>query len=384
MTILSVGLIALSCAYAAVLVWLWAGFRKVCRQDMPAVAGSGCDPAVSVIVPARNEAAHIIPCLQSIFANDYRHFEVVVVDDDSEDETAVLAQQFADVNELGDRLSVVLAGQEKGLAATGHKKRALSLGIERSRGEIIVTTDADSLVPPGWIRSLVSHFDDGVEFVSAPVAYLEGRSVLDRAVALEMLGLVAVGGGGISNGQPNMCNGANLAYRRRAFDRVGGFSSIDHLASGDDALLMLKMSADNPDAVRFCPDMSALVTTRPATGFRGLIEQRRRWASKGLHYDDRAVTALAVLVYCFHLALLATFVAVVIFPQFWPVLGIAFCSKLVSEGLLLHTACSQFDRGHLMKGFVPAQILQVPYVVVIGFLGVFGGGFSWKGRELAR
>ncbi len=379
-------LLALAGAYAFTLIWLRSGFRRACRirASTASTTNTGPHPTISVIVPARNEALNIVACVESIFANEYEGFEVVVVDDDSTDNTSELARSFGFERGLNDRLRVIQLKEPESGGTTGHKKRAIKAGIETSRSDIILTTDADSTVPKHWIRLLVQKFTEGVDFVSAPVAYREGRSILEQAIALEMLGLVAVGGGGISNGHPNMCNGANLAFRRRAFDRVDGFTSIDHLASGDDVLLMLKISADNPEGVRFCADRDALVTTQPARGWREFVNQRRRWASKGLNPGNAGVTAVGMLVYAFHAVLLFSVFAALLSPVLWPAVATAFALKLVSEGLLLHASCHHFGRLHLLRSFVPAQFLHIPYVVAIGFLAVFGRGFTWKGRELAR
>lgn len=376
-------LLGLAGAYAGTLIWLRVGFRKACliRTD---TANPNPPPSVSVIVPARNEVQNIAACLESIFANEYEGFEIVVVDDDSTDNTSEEARSFAIERGLTDRLRVIRLKEPEREGTTGHKKRAIKAGIEAGRGDIILTTDADSTVPKHWIRLLVQTFTDGVDFVSAPVAYPDGRSILEQAIALEMLGLVAAGGGAISNGHPTMCNGANLAFRRRAFERVDGFKSIDHLASGDDVLLMLKISADNPEGVRFCADRDALVTTQPAQGWREFVNQRRRWASKGRNPGSAGVAAVGTLVYAFHAVLLFSAFAALLSPGLWFAVATAFAFKLVSEGLLLHASCSHFGRLHLMRSFIPAQFLHIPYVVAIGFLGVFGSGFTWKERELVR
>jgi len=381
MTLVASLLVSLAAVYASTLLWLLVGFKRACRRRVE-LDDRAATPMVSVVVPARNEESNILVCLESIFANTYEPFEVIVVDDESEDATAAFAEQFRVEHGLGSRLRIVRVGKSD--ITTGHKKRALGLGIGESRGEIIVTTDADSLVQPTWIRSLISMFDEEVDFVSAPVAYSEGRSFLGRAMALEMLGLVAVGGGGIALGYPNMCNGANLAYRRDAYDRVGGFASIDHLSSGDDTLLMLKISEGRPESVSFCCSLEALVTTRPAEGLKALVNQRLRWASKGLRYQNRNVTALAVLVYTLHAGLLLAAITAVFLPELWGAVIAAAILKIGSEALLVSAACRQFGRTYLMRGFVPAQFLQIPYVTIVGLLGVIGGGFSWKGRELAQ
>jgi cellulose synthase/poly-beta-1,6-N-acetylglucosamine synthase-like glycosyltransferase len=240
------------------------------------------------------------------------------------------------------------------------------------------------VVPSDWLDRLTARFSEDTQLVSGPVAYREGTGFFHRAVELEMLGLVAAGGGAMANGHSNMCNGANLAYRRQAFDRVGGFESIDHVATGDDTLLMLKIASEHPRAVRFCPDPEALVITAPASGWREFINQRIRWSSQGLDHGDFGTLILAVLVWSFHALVLAGAAAALLMPGFWWPVGIALALKISAEALLLNSACRHFGRQHLMKVFLPAEIIQIPYVVAVGFLGVFGSGFSWKGRRLDR
>lgn len=379
-TALSAALLGLGASYGISLLWLRAGFNKACRTSRPNDTGT---PHVSVIVPARNEARSIKTCLESIFENSYPGFEVIVVDDGSDDGTAGIARAFALERNLTDRLRVDRIGDTLE-TPTGHKKVAIERGVDLSSGEIIVTTDADVVVPKEWLTRLVLRFENGVDLVSGPVAYSEREGLLGKAVALEMLGLVAVGGGAIANGHPNMCNGANLAYRRSAFERVGRFRSIDHVATGDDTLLMFKVASDAPGAVRFCADQNATIVTEQALGWREFFQQRIRWASQGLDHGNAGTTALALLVYLFHALLLGSIMAAVFVHELVLPAVAALAMKVVCEGLLLYTACVHFDRTHLMKSFIPAELLQIPYVVAVGFLGVFGPGFSWKGRELAR
>jgi cellulose synthase/poly-beta-1,6-N-acetylglucosamine synthase-like glycosyltransferase len=366
------------------MLWLRRGFEHASRRNAPPADDGRLPVRVSVIIAARNERENIRACLDSIFGNDYPLFEVVVVDDASDDGTAEIVEKAIRDGGLNDRAALVRLPPPTDPAAVGHKKRALLEGIRRSRGQIIVTTDADCVVSPRWLATMISRFENGADVVAGPVAYTEGPGLLGKAVALELLGLVAVAGGGIANGYPIMCNGANLAYRRDAFDRVGGFDSIDHLSSGDDALLMLKIAGDHPDRVRFCAHPEALVTTRPTDTWSDFFAQRTRWASKGLKHGRAYITLLAVLVYSFHAALFAAALASVVSPVLLASTLAAAGLKISSEGMLLLSSCRQYGRSHLIKSFLPAQLVQIPYVVVVGITGIFGGGFRWKGRRLAQ
>jgi biofilm PGA synthesis N-glycosyltransferase PgaC len=213
-------------AYLVRCAWFWGKVDVRTEAD-------GEWPMVTVIVPARNEAAGVGTCVRTILAQDYPQacMELILVNDHSEDDTVTLAMAAAQ----GDaRFRCIDLEAQTG---TAYKKAAVARGIAAAQGSIIVTTDADCHMGTGWLRAMVQQFDGETDLVSGPVA-LEGEGAFAQMQALEFMGLIAVGAAGIAAGSPNMCNGANLAYRKAAFEAVGGFAGIDHIASGDDELLM--------------------------------------------------------------------------------------------------------------------------------------------------
>lgn len=374
--------------YALAIGTFAVGLRRVLRE--PGAQGQPL-PFVSVVVPARNEEASIGACLDALLANDYPadRFEVIVADDVSEDATAgvvrarmagALAETGGEPEERG-RLHLVRVSENE-TRERAHKKGALEAAIAEARGEIILSTDADCIAPPGWVRAMASCFDDGTALVSGPVLYPTGGLAADL-LALEFLGLVAVGAGAIGAGRPNLCNGANVAYRKDVFDAVGGFRGIDHLTSGDDELLMQKIAYTTAWGVRFCPSPSAAVRTEAPASLGAFFAQRRRWASKGAHYPNPALVAMIVTIYTFYASLLVGLVAWPFAPALTaPVLG-ALALKVVPEAALLGPAARHFGRGRLLAFFLPAQLLQIPYVVAMGAAGA-AGGFEWKGRRVRR
>ena len=372
-------LATLALAYAGALLWLWSGFRRMAGLTTT-IDSSQSRPTISVVIPARNEARSIQDCLGAVFENDYDRFEVIVADDGSTDGTRSVVESFRTAKDLRHRLRLVSNTSSAG------KKAALTEAIRQSRGEIVVSTDADTNPPPRWLKTMVRGFDDPeVEMVIGPVTYPSSGSFIDRVLALELLGLVATTAGGIAHGRPNMCNGANLAYRRSAFDRVGGFSGIEDVASGDDAFLMFKIVDDSgARAVAFCPDPEALVVTSAPEGWHAILNQRLRWASKSTEYRDAGVVSLAAVVLAFHVALVAAFTVLPFAAGVSAFLVSALVIKFAAEGVLLSSACRHFGRSGLMRLFLPAQIVQIPYVAVVGVLGLLGIGFDWKGRRHTR
>jgi cellulose synthase/poly-beta-1,6-N-acetylglucosamine synthase-like glycosyltransferase len=398
-------LVALAAAYAGFLLRFAVGLQRVLRQRGDD-AHARHDPLapehpfVSVIVPARDEEDTIEACLHSILANDYPadRFEVIVVDDLSRDATAARVRSLqarlahahpvttveAPPDDAPHGPAVHLLQMPRDLERRrAHKKRAITRGIEHARGTIILTTDADCEVPPRWIGTMAARFDGETALVSGPVLYPDAGSLSRRAQALEFLGLVAVGAGAIGAGSPNLCNGANVAYRKSVFDALGGFAGIDHLTSGDDELLMQKIAYSTDWRVRFCASGDAAVVTEGAPSLRAFFEQRRRWASKGGHYPHPPLKAMVVTIYLFYLALLASAIALPFGAASGGALATAVALKAGAEAALLAPASRHFGRQRLMALFLPLQPLHVLYVVAMGAAGALGG-YTWKGRKIER
>src|SRR4029079_7190778 len=125
-------------------------------------------------------------------------------------------------------------------------------------------------------------------FLSAPVKIVPDGSWISVFQSLDFISLQGITGAAVFQNLYPMCNGANLGYTRAAFEQVGGFSGVDHIASGDDMLLMKKISASFPGRVHYIKDTRAIVETGAAKNLRAFLRQRIRWASKISHYDHKA------------------------------------------------------------------------------------------------
>ncbi len=343
--------------------------RKNIRSEPPL-------PSVTVVVAARNEEASIRRCLVSILANDYAAMEVVVVDDHSEDKTAEVVQALAREDK---RLRLISLSNGDVPVLTG-KGRAIYEAVRSSTAELILSTDADCEVDEQWVRRMAETFVEETQFVAGPVVYNFDRTWYTRLQALEFMGLIAVGAGGIGAGVPNMCNGANLAYRREMYlSRITG-AMLKGAQPSDEALLQL-LHAENPRYVRFCSDHEAVVRTDPVNSLPDFLRQRQRWASNGAHYPTPSLVAAIVGVYLFYALFFLAGIRVIISPATWLVFLIAALIKLLPEGVLLFTSTRYFKRRGLMRWFIPGQLIQVPYVVAIGAAGSLFD-VSWKNRRV--
>ena len=379
-------LLGLGALYAVRLGQWSRGFARAVREtDARAPLAHADLPVVTVVIPARDEEATIGPCVDSVLAGDYPadRLDVIVVDDDSSDRTAEVVQARAAHD---DRLRLVHIPENR-RRATAHKKRAIEKAIGVARGTIILTTDADCTVPPGWVRTMMAPFaDPDVSFVSGPVRYDLGErpSLFIRVQAMDFFGLMAIGGGGITMGRPNLANGANVAYRRSVFERLGGFSGIDHVASGDDELLMQKMAygTEGPHAVRFCADPAALVLTAPAPTLRALVHQRKRWASKTTNYTP-ALQRMLAGVGAFLGGTVAATLALPLVPGLAPWVAGAYGLKAAGELSVLVPAARRFRHTAVLWAFPVHLLVHAPATLLAAALGPLGQ-FEWKGRQLER
>ena len=394
-------LLALAVAYGARLLSWAAGFRReAVRTDALPHPDDDALPTITVIVPARDEEDTIGPCVDSVLAVDYPagKLDLIVVDDDSADRTAkVVCQRMAhapvpalagdlddDAPEVeGDERLRLVRIPENRRRARAHKKAAIEKAVTHARGEIILTTDADCVVPPGWARAMAAQFEGAeIAFVSGPVAYAHrpDDGVFMRLQALDFFGLMACGGGAIGDGQPHLANGANVGYRRETFEALDGFSGIDHVTSGDDELLMQKIAYTTPLDVRFCADPAALVRTWPVRTFRAFVHQRKRWASKSLNYPVGLRKMLAGVV-AFYVGLVVTAIAAPFVPGLWLWLGAALAVKAGTELAVLLPAARRFGQTDLAPVYPLHLLVHAPQSLLAGLLGPLGG-FEWKGRRL--
>ena len=212
---------------------------------------------ISVIIPARNEEENIGKLLSSLEKQTYSPhlFEVIVVDDHSTDNTATVVSGYSFVKLIRLEFDNI----------NSYKKKAIETGIAAASGDLIVTTDADCIVPNNWLKTIASFKEKtSVVFIAAPVVLESASNLLQAFQDLDFLVLQGITAASVQKRFHNMCNGANLAYERKAFIEVNGFTGIDHIASGDDMLLMQKIAQRFPTKVSYLLSKDTIVTTQAA------------------------------------------------------------------------------------------------------------------------
>jgi poly-beta-1,6-N-acetyl-D-glucosamine synthase len=301
-------------------------------------------------------------------------FEVIIVDDHSTDNTLAVLTSLTENDP-----SVKVLQLPDGITS---KKKAIEAGIKAANGELIITTDADCRMGISWISSYASFYKKtAAQFIATPVK-MEGRfTLLDILQSLDFLAMQAITGASVNNRFHSMCNGANLAYTKKAFVDVNGFEGIDEIPSGDDMLLMHKIFSRYPDSVLYMKNSEAIVTTRPESSWRKFLQQRIRWASKAVHYKDKRIIYVLALTYLLNVCYLVLAIAAIVKIYWLSFFLLLLVAKVLIEFPFVNAAAIFFSQQKLMKYFPFLQPVHIVYVIVSGWLGRFGS-YEWKSRVI--
>ncbi|NLK49473.1 MAG: glycosyltransferase [Candidatus Cloacimonetes bacterium] len=332
---------------------------------------------VSVIVVGRNEAANLPTLLTSLVNQNYPKelYEVIVADDDSEDDTEGVVRSYSD---LGVNVHYIkVKGREN---VVSPKKQAMEIAIKASIGELILTTDADCIVPLTWVSSMVEAFTDDISMVAGYSRTLlkdwDQASLLHKYEHFDFAATYLVLGGGYTLGKSWACIGQNLAYTRRAWEDVGGFDQIRHLISGDDVNLMQLLRRSGKRII-FNFDPRSFVHTYPVESWQQLSNQRARWASNmkyQLKFNPEFFFILLSMAFMYWGAPLLAFFN-------WKLALGAFVFRIAIELTFLSYARSRFGVTSRMMRFYPLWIvIQTFFLVFTMVLGQFNL-FIWHGKR---
>jgi poly-beta-1,6-N-acetyl-D-glucosamine synthase len=351
----------------------------------------------TIVVVARNESQGIERLLLALSSQDYpaELYQIIVVDDDSQDDTAALVLAVAARCPAGAapirllHLSDYLA-QTDAQNTIAFKKKAIAYALQESQSDWIVCTDADCEMGAQWLSAMLAAGETThAAAVLAPVLFEQGNAntsfILRRFQQLDLLGMMVITAVGVKWGA-HLANGANLAYRRSAFETVGGFAGQENMASGDDMLLLHKIAAKCPDpnAICFVLHPLATVTTALKTTWRSLWAQRLRWATKSRSYNQKKLILILATVWLFSFSLFCTLVFAL---SSWSIDYLYLfifqaVIKLTADYFLLRTAADFFARRSWLKAFLVAVWLHWAYILLVGAFANFVKKYEWKGRRV--
>lgn len=229
-------------------------------------------PFVSILLPARNEAACLPDCVASLLAQDYPadRMEILIGNDDSEDQTGPIAEALAAQDA---RIRVFHIGHA--LTELGGKANVLAQLARQARGELLAFTDADMHLPPGWLSGMVAALSPPIGVVTG-LTLVGGQGWMARLQACDWLFALSQMYAFSALGIPLTAMGNNMLVRANAYLSVGGYEALPFSLTEDYALF--RAVVQKGWRFRQLAGPAALAgVTLPAPTLPALLHQRKRW-----------------------------------------------------------------------------------------------------------
>jgi len=374
-------LAALVVPYLALLLWVAAGVVAPPR-GRPSGAPSRW-PSVDLVVPAHDEERTLPATLASLHALAYPGvLRIVLVDDRSTDGTAAAIAAAA---RRDPRVQVVRV--ERASRRRAPKVNAVWHGLRAGTGEIVMTTDADCRLAPDWVRAMAAPFADPDVVLALGTVTTRGpgeaRGFRERFEAIDWLSLMLTSRSLARFGRTFASSANAQAYRRAAFERVGGFGLAARAPSGDEDLLAQRLGRLPGARAVFVDDPAAWVLTRPMPSWGALLRQRRRWASRYQHVDQYhpAFWSAIVLLGTQSAALAVALVALPFVPAAAPTVLTLWGAKLVVEIVGAHVGLGRLGRSDLRGPAVVGWALLHPFFIAAALFASLARPSSWRSGQ---
>lgn len=261
------------------LYYYWFFFRRL--AFFRSIAKKGYAGSVSVVICVRNEYHSLAKNLPFILKQDYHDFEVVVVDDASDDDTPQLLQQLQ--NQF-KHLNVITLKESVNFFKG--KKLPLSVGIKSAKHEVLLLTDAECRpAGPHWITRMADNYEGSTEIVLGYGGYQPKRGILNMLIRFDTLFIAMQYFSMALSGRPYMGVGRNLSYKKELFFRVKGFTSHYKLISGDDDLFINQVAAASNVAIEISPHSHTFSATKNT--FKAWLQQKKRHRMTRKYYKKK-------------------------------------------------------------------------------------------------
>lgn len=364
-----VALTAIGMMYIILIFWILSGWNQSLKSRPHNVEKKR---AISVIIAARNEEEHISHCIQSILNTDYPKdlFEVIVVNDHSEDDTCKIVESFASSKVKLLSCTPSLSG----------KKAAISYGVSQAKNEIIICTDADCIVNKDWLLDHSASYEGDINFVTGMVLPRIKNNVLTTFQWFDFAATMAITANGYIRKSYFLGNGANLSFRKSVFSEVNGYQGNEGIASGDDLFLIQKMLAAKPGTGRFLHSFTSMVETKAEMSWSAFFQQRKRWATKAKLQNDPMVMYIQTYVFMYCLAIIVCIVIGMASKYFIIAAGIGILIKWCVDFYFLNTLSSHFQQKKVMSYFLPCFIVYFVHILLSGYHALRPSPYIWKRR----
>ncbi len=365
-----------SCVFIQLGYYLFV-FLPLARHESETSTVSGQSEGVSVLVCAWNELENLRELLPLLDAQAYPEFEVIVLDDRSEDGTDDFIKEHA---HEWSHVRTVRIDQE--FPHITPKKYALTVGMKHARYSVALMTDADCRpVGTNWLAGMAAQLSPDKEIVLGFSPYYQQAGLLNWFIrcetfytAVQYLSLARAG-------RAYMGVGRNLMYRTALFFSHKGFYTHKHVVGGDDDLFMNQAATDTNTAIALDPE--TFVYSFPKTTWGTWLKQKKRHLSVGKHYRAANKLRLGLLsashvgTWVFGLAMLVWGIDTqnMLLLQ---ILGSAFVLRWLVQLLVLQSINRRLDRTLSPWGFIPMD-----FALFLYYIGMSGLVFSRRKKKVS-
>jgi len=378
-------ILAAGVLYAGGVFLLLTGLRRALARFRAAAARSSLSrpaadrpaPRAAVVAAARDEERFLPELLAALQDQEYPEgaLQIVIADDGSTDRTREI---LTEPPPGPDPVQVLHLDLDP--AGGSPKKRALSRAIAATDAPLLLLTDADTIPPPPWARTMAAALDGGCPVVGGYSPGKPRKGLLGRVAGSWELGTAALAGGFAGLGRPVHMSGRNWGFQRGVYEAADGYAGLEDALSGDDTLLAQKL-ADAAPSTRwgFTLSPETEVTTRAPEGWRHFLSQRQRHAATGKRFRPLQL-GLALLAF---LVLALLWVGTVTLPWApWQtgMVAAALFLKIGADTAVLAWSARRAGELSLLAFFPFFSLFHLLFFPLIQAAGTLFP-FRWKGRR---
>lgn len=332
-------------------------FRKLAYYK-PKPKNTTQEYPISVIICGKNEAANLATHLPGVLVQDYATtHEIIVVNDNSTDETKYLLEHFQRQFKVLQILPLV----QDAMGIPG-KKFPLSMGIKSAKYEVLLLTDADC-VPASerWIQQMQSGYREGIDIVLGYGAYNKKKGFLNQLIRFETFFTALQYFGFALAGQPYMGVGRNLSYKRELFLKNKGFASINHIPGGDDDLFIGKVATKKNTAIIL--DQEAHTVSEPPATWAAWMRQKNRHYTTAKYYKPKFKWMLGLFAASGFLVYPALIAAALLF-NWWMAICV-YLIRLLVVAIIWKKAMKQLNEQDLWSKFIIFDLWMFLYYFIM-------------------
>ena len=336
--------------------------------------------SVSVILCVRNGEFSLPNILSDFSKQKYNgKLEFVIVDDESLDNSSHI---ILDHIEKDSRIKYINSKIDQ--SNLKHKKRALNAGINFANYEYLLFTDVDCRVPENWVQGMMDNYSSN-DYIVGYSEVPSNTTIVSKFQNIDFRMLMISACSSSMLGYPLASSGQNQSYKKSLFISVGGFSKIANLLQGDDTLFLQICKSIKKIQTSFSINKNTFVKAKTFNNWKDFIKQRVRWAGDAnIMWKYNKFFYLIILstfltnLFIMTSLILSFFIKSFIFPFF-----LLISIKYFFEFSLYYCGSKKIGQPIKYFSFIIWFVLQIPYVILMGFLSFFSNMITWRGRSLS-